>query len=941
MKKTTLKRKIEKLISVILITAILSVAIVVLILSYSDVKSRYISESVGRIEGAITLLSSYVNQVLKGVEVIDHQVSLLDALKSEEQISRLKHHLEVVKSTIENAATLYVGTEEGKFYLYPERFVPVDYDPRKRDWYKNSQKNSTAVVWSDPYIDVGTSELVLTASKRFETLSGKAVGVIGIDIVLNELSTIIQETVIGNRGYVFLASKNQAQIVASPNIEENGKEVLAIYGQAFVDFLRSPNELYEDSKGIYIKRQTNLSNVMMIAMIHKNDIYALQLKLLGWIVAIALFVLIVSEFFILKFSRYITEPILKLCRVMERVGEGDYYLQSDIESNDEVGILVLGFNNMLRNIKEKNEEMTALYEELYASEEALQSQYDELFVNREMIKKNEERYRYIFDITKEGLWELSTHNSVNYITKTWYASFGIDVTKGLLEDWIRLIHPDERERVKKNLRQHVMDKTEIYQEEYRIMTIDAEYKWIEAIGKARFDSNGDYLGLLGSHLDITKRKNHEHRIMEMAYIDTLTQLFNRTYIAEKLQELVEVWGKGTFVFIDLDRFKHINDTYGHAAGDQVLIKLSERLKYKEARFLARFSGDEFLLVLEHFEHESDFKSFINEILLTIGKPIYYEDMMFRTTASIGVSTFPRDSMQVEELTRCCDIAMYQAKKLNGNTFYVYDKVVESEAIKEIRLESNLKYAIENNELYLRFQPIIDIRKQRISGFEALLRWRNPLLGEVYPDIFIPIAERTGLINEIGLYVLKEACLTMKKVNVENETPFHIAVNISVIQLLEERFVQSVLAVIEATGFKRELIEFEITESVMLESNEEILAKLYYLKSKGIKLSLDDFGTGYSSINNLLKLPLSYLKIDKQVVRDSVENDPVFTLMESVVSFAHRMNISVIAEGIENQAYLNKVIALKSDYVQGYFYEKPLLYEEIGTFIANFNQKNTQ
>lgn len=938
-KATTLKSKIEKLVSMILIIAVLCVSVVVFVLSYSDLKQRFISESEGRIDGSVLLLTVYLEQVLRGVEIIDEQVGTLDNLMSLEQIETLEHYLQVVKSTIDNATTLYLGTEQGKFYLFPKRYVPSDYDPRVRDWYKNSIKNKGAVIWSEPYVDIGTSELVITASKHFETLTGKGVGVIGIDITLNEISQMIMNTQIGESGYVLLASRDKGVIVASQLYENNGLQVSDIYGIGLTDFLRSSDTHFEDQKHLYVKKATPLTNTVIVAVINKKDIYGLQLRLLGWIILVAVIVLLIAEYFVVKLSYYITDPIIKLCAVMEKVEEGDYYLQCDIESKDEVGVLVTGFNDMLRSIKEKNEEMTALYEELYASEEALQSQFDELYKNREVIKKNEERYKYIFDITEEGLWELSTLNHVNYITPSWYSDFGIDISKGALDEWLRLVHPDERLRVKNNLMGHVAEKTSLYHDEYQVLTLDGMYRWIEVIGKARFDEDGRYLGLLGSHVDITKRKNYETRMLEMAYIDSLTQLYNRTYIAEKLQELITHWGKGTFVFIDLDRFKHINDTYGHIAGDHVLIKLAERLKYNETRLLARFSGDEFLLVLDHFEHESDFKSFMHEILISISKPIYYEDVVFRTTASIGVSTFPKDSMNVEELIRRCDISMYQAKKRNGNTFFVYDLDVEAQAIQEMRLESNLKYAIENNELYLRYQPIMDIRKNRLYGFEALLRWNNPQLGEVYPDVFIPVAERTGLINEIGLYVLKKSCEAIHRLNIIHEAPYHVAVNISVIQLLDDRFVQNVLSVIEGTGFKKDLIEFEITESVMLESNEEILAKLYYLRSKGIKLSLDDFGTGYSSINNLLKLPLSYLKIDKQVVRDSVENDPVFTLMESVISFAHKMNISVIAEGIENEIYLAKVEALKADFVQGYYYEKPLLFDEIDSFIAHLSDKN--
>jgi diguanylate cyclase (GGDEF)-like protein/PAS domain S-box-containing protein len=938
MRERTLKKKMEWFTSVILFVAISGIAIIVSVITYRDLEIRYLADADNRLEAAGTLLSANVEQVLKTVVVMNEQIQTFDRLQTRYEIDQLDHHLEVLQKTVDVITTLYVGTEDGAFYLYPKNFVPDDYDPRERDWYKNALKDKASLVWQQPYTDVGTNELVITASHYFETASGNQAGVIGVDLQLTDINTMLRNTRIGESGYVFIGSEESEKIIASPLPNENGFDLKAIYGKGVVDFMHGMDSTYEDASHIYIKRDASISDLVLFAAIAKADLQSLLMRLVLSIAFYAAMVFIISTIFVHKLAQYITKPILKLCGVMERVGEGDYYVQYDIESKDEVGTLVTGFNDMLRNIKEKNEEMTALYEELYASEEALQSQYDELYKNREMIRYNEERYRLVFDITKEGLWEIDADHRVQYITHTWYSRFGIDPTRGSLDDWLRLVHPDDRRGVHERLLQSLLDQTVEYRDEYRVMDTDASYRWIEAVGKARFNADGTYEGLLGSHMDSTKRKNYENRILEMAYIDSLTQLYNRTYIAEKLQDLLYQWQSGMFIFIDLDRFKHINDTYGHAAGDQVLIKLAERLRFAETRLLARFSGDEFLLVLPMVAHETELKSLLTEILLLINQPIYFENKTYRTTASIGVSVFPKDSMQVEELIRRCDIGMYFSKKQNGNTYSVYDAEVEDQALKEIQIESSLKYAVENDELYLRFQPIVDIKRNRLFGFEALLRWRSPLLGEVYPDTFIPIAEKTGLINEIGLYVLKEACRAIHKLSTAHQTPYHIAVNISVIQLMDDRFVHNVLAIIEESGYKRDLIEIEITESVMLESSEEILAKLYYLKSKGVKISLDDFGTGYSSINNLLKLPLSYLKIDKQVVRDSVENDPVFSLLESVVTFAHKMNIAVIAEGIETQGDLNKVEALDTDYAQGYFFGKPLLLEELDALIEAFEMK---
>ncbi|EKE27036.1 MAG: hypothetical protein ACD_4C00081G0001, partial [uncultured bacterium (gcode 4)] len=560
---------------------------------------------------------------------------------------------------------------------------------------------------------------------------------------------------------------------------------------------------------------------------------------------------------------------------------------------------------MILSINEKNIEMQALYEELYASEETLQEQYDSLYEQSEFIKKSEERYKLIFDASKEGLWDANEEWIVTYLTPVWYKAYFTSLADKDLKVWQSLIHPEDLDRVNDLVNYHVENRTEFYKCEYRVLNLKGEYRWIEAIGKAQFYPDGRFKSMSGSHLDITIRKESEFRIVDMAYNDYLTKIHNQLFLREQLNRFLEKNGNGAVLFIDLDNFKNINDTYGHTFGDYILIEVSKRLSTfaSDSRVISRFSGDEFVIMLKNQTDATEIKSFVESLLNEINLTIRKGSVIIKVSASVGIAIFPVHGSNIDILLQNADIAMGQAKKLTHKSYYFFDDQVKKLVVKEMKLESALKSAVEKHEIILYYQPIIDIERSSIKGFEALARWNSSEFGLINPDDFIPLAERTGLINEIGYEVLKQACGFLFMLDNLFENRFEISVNISVIQLTQDHFVTDVFDIIDSFNMPYNRIILEITETIMLESDENILGKLFYLHSKGIKISLDDFGTGYSSVNNLIKLPLDSIKIDKSIMSDSMTNEHVYSLLESIVVYAHKMNYKVVGEGIENEMYL--------------------------------------
>jgi diguanylate cyclase (GGDEF)-like protein/PAS domain S-box-containing protein len=435
-----------------------------------------------------------------------------------------------------------------------------------------------------------------------------------------------------------------------------------------------------------------------------------------------------------------------------------------------------------------------------------------------------------------------------------------------------------------------------------------------------------------------QRKQAEQALRYMAAHDSLTELPNRSLLHQTLRHAVSRHarhGAGLAVmFIDLDRFKMVNDTVGHSAGDRLLQECARRLTecLRSSDIVARLGGDEFAVVIEQFSALNYVSTVAQKILLALNKPFFIDGQEFLLAASIGISTFPEDGVDAETLLKNADVAMYRAKS-EGNAYYYYSSQLNAHNLARFTLETELRHAIARDELMLYFQPKLNLRSGRVTGVESLLRWRHPKLGMVSPVDFIPIAEETGLIIEIGQWVLKQACLQARQWQLHGYSWLRIAVNLSARQFAHKHLLHDISSMLVETGLAPESLELEITESVVMDNPEQAIKVLDELRAMGIHLSIDDFGTGYSSLAYLRKLPVDCVKIDRSFIKDIPFEADDMAISKSIISLGHSLRLMVVAEGVENEEQLRFMQEQGCDEIQGYVFSKPLPAREVPDFLA--------
>ena len=422
---------------------------------------------------------------------------------------------------------------------------------------------------------------------------------------------------------------------------------------------------------------------------------------------------------------------------------------------------------------------------------------------------------------------------------------------------------------------------------------------------------------------------HAQRIEYLAYHDGLTGLPNRSMfsklLSQRISEARRYDRELAVAFLDLDRFKQINDTLGHEAGDQLLQEVSTRLLgcVRDSDSVARLGGDEFVVLLPELEDGKLAASVADKILAVLGRPFTLIGHEFRVTASIGISVYPRDGQDEQTLTKNADIAMYQAKAEGKNNFQFYSEQLNVNSLERLTLESSLRHALERDEFRLYYQAKRDIRTGCIAGMEALLRWEHPDLGTVMPMQFIPVAEETGLIVPIGKWVLKTACLQCVAWQNEGLPPFGIAVNMTARQFLDESLLQDLASILQSTGMNPQLLELELTESLLIHDVEKTLRILTALKSLGIRIAVDDFGTGYSSLATLQRFPLDTVKIDRSFINGLVGPTEQSGLADAIIAMGKSLSLTVVAQGVETKEQADFLCAHACDELQGFYFNRPL------------------
>ena len=541
------------------------------------------------------------------------------------------------------------------------------------------------------------------------------------------------------------------------------------------------------------------------------------------------------------------------------------------------------------------------------------------------LKEHEQRLEYVIQGANLGYWDWDYVNHKHIVNDTWLSFLGLkrkDIDQ-LDTDWSERIHPEDKMIAQKAV-EYTIKNNLPYVIEFRMRHADGHWVWIEGSGAVveRDENTGEPLRLAGTHRDISSRKNAQKEMLFLALNDPLTKLPNRVYLKQELEKRLIEEPELCFLFLDLDRFKTINDMYGHTTGDKVIQVVAERLKsvLHESDFIARVGGDEFvILTRENLEVELLCK----KLIASLEVPIEIGDEQFKVNASMGVTCSPRDGSSFETLFKNADTAMYEAKNNLQKSYVFYTASMTEQLLNISKLDNELKRAIENDEFVIYYQPQINLHNNKMVGLEALVRWQHPIDGLVLPNHFIPRAEETRLIIPLGLLVFKKALQKMKYWDEHAFFDGIMAINISNVQIEEEEFVEKIEVIRQEVGINAQRIELEVTESCFMSNPEHVSKTLQKLENIGYKISIDDFGTGYSSMSYLKQLPLHKLKIDRSFIKDLPYDSDDQAISKAIIALGKTLELEVLAEGVETEEQKRFLIQNGCDSMQGYLFAKPL------------------
>lgn len=564
----------------------------------------------------------------------------------------------------------------------------------------------------------------------------------------------------------------------------------------------------------------------------------------------------------------------------------------------------------------------------------------------EALRQGGERYALAVLAANHGLWDWNLKTNEIYFSTHWKAILGYEEQEiqSSVEEWFSRVHPEDLPRLKVDLAVHLEGTTPSFKSEYRMLHWNGEYHWVLTQGLAVRDETGQPYRLTGSQADITQRKLNEDELKYASSHDALTGLPNRASFMKRLERAIEQVKQNkdhlfAVLFIDLDRFKVINDSLGHLVGDQLLITVARRLKasLRSNDMVARLGGDEFTILLEHIRNADDATLVAERVAHELASPIKSEGHELFVTASIGIALSSNGYEHADDILRDADTTMYRAKAQGRARHEIFNTEMHTQVVAIRELESELRHAIERQELELYYQPIVSLATGEIVSVEALLRWNHPRLGLVGPGEFVPLAEETGLISSIGEWVLRTACSQVKQWHAEGHPSLHMGVNVSIRQFYAHNsqinlpdLVASILAEMELPAY---LLDLEITESLPLAHNEVNSVVLRDLKRLGVNIVLDDFGIG-SSLIVLKQFPISALKVDQSFVKEIIANYSDAAIITSIINLAHNLGLKVIAEGIETEAQLAWLRARGCDEIQGYLFSRPLAAPELTNLLIS-------
>ena len=623
------------------------------------------------------------------------------------------------------------------------------------------------------------------------------------------------------------------------------------------------------------------------------------------IAGITLICLVVLATLSYSVTRSLTRQLTEAVRVANDVAL-DRLPEVMVTSRDEVGRLLLGMQHMVLKVKEREREL----------------------------RVSEERYALAARGANDGLWDWDVVAGTVHYSRRWKAMLGLseEEVRPDVEEWLGRVHPDDIDRVRGRITAHLEGKTHHFECEYRLRGRDGAYRWMLSRAVAVRGPDGQPARMAGSQTDIHKRKQDEQQLLHDAFHDAMTELPNRALFMDRLRNAIRRAKRSeayrlAVVFLDVDRFKIVNDSLGHSAGDELLKAIARRLEgcLRPGDTVARFGGDEFTMLLEDIGHAGQATRVAERVQMELAVPFHLQGQEVFATASMGIAYAGSGYARPEDLLRDADNAMYRAKSLGRARYEVFDSAMHTHAVATLRMETELRRAIERGELVLHYQPIVALSSGHLAGFEALVRWMHAERGLIEPLEFIPMAEETGLIVPLGQWVLGEVCRQIRAWtdHAEWPSPVPVSANLSSRQFNQPDLVGNVREALAAAGTRPDCLRLEVTESAVMESGPAARHVLGELKALGIQLSIDDFGTGYSSLSYLHQFPVDTLKIDQSFVSRIDATSQNLEIVRTIVMLAHNLGMDVIAEGVETADQALQLRRLGCEFAQGFLYSPPV------------------
>ena len=564
------------------------------------------------------------------------------------------------------------------------------------------------------------------------------------------------------------------------------------------------------------------------------------------------------------------------------------------------------------------------------------------------LKESENRYRQLGEGIFHQVWTAEPDGQLDYVNSRTLKYFDKTSKEMIGEGWQNVVHPDD---LKECIRRWTcaLRTGELYETEFRLRRFDGVYRWHKATATCSRNSTGDIVKWFGTNTDIEDQKATEEKLNYYAKHDTLTNLPNRVEFMNHLKAAVERAKESdrarfAVLFLDLDRFKVVNDSLGHVIGDKLLIAIAGRLRtyVRPGDVVARLGGDEFTILLNRTGGADEVVGIAERVQHNLSKPFKIDNYEVFTSASIGIIVSDEIMREPEDFLRDADAAMYRAKESGKARYEIFDREMHARNMNLLQVETDLRHAVERNEFEVLYQPIVTLSTGAIHEFEALIRWRHPIHGLITPDEFVGVAEETGMIIEIGRWILDQACRQIAKWQRSLSTQLSVSVNLSAKQLMHPSLTKQVIESLETTGLFPRQLKLEVTESTVMEHSEKALSVLRELNELGVMLSTDDFGTGYSSLSYLQKFPFDRLKIDRSFIDKMDEDAKSASIVKTILMLGENLGLEVVAEGIENEHQLARLRLLGCAFGQGYLFSRPAPAAEARSLIRdNFDEQLTR